>query len=99
MRIIEHERIPDIVEVDLAPQPLSVWLDPYTQVLIEKGDKIEDVTRGVTPYLEEYLSPPSIRLLVAYWFAMGEREKRDRINDPSWTNGELAIDDGRRYLK
>lgn len=98
MRIVEHDRMPTQNEVELSGDPMSVWLDTHVCLTIEEGDSLGKVVRGITPYMSEYLDGEQLEQLVAFWFAMGERNENDRLNE-KWNKRELSTDRKRRYLQ
>ena len=97
MQIIKHDRRPKIIQVELKADLFSVWLDPQTEMRIERGDRLGDIAKVV---LRQGwgLKKRSARKLVAYWFALGERLELRRMSKSKWGKRELRADPDRRYL-
>lgn len=96
MRLIEHKTIVKPNAMTLQTVPLIIWLDKYTELHIMEGDSIREVAVEVGKFWGE-LSPNDLYQLVAYWFALGARVRR-QIDGP-WKKAELSPNPRRRYLR
>lgn len=93
MKLVEHVKRPEILEVAVDVRPLTWWLTPELQLIVEEGDRLGDVAKLVRRSLG--LPRADARQLVAYWFALGERVASGRTGP--WEPAELRTKLGRRY--
>lgn len=97
-----HEKRPDIKEVYMTFDPLTIWLTPSIELTIEREDRLGDVAGVVVKHLD--LPKKEARKMVAYWFALGERlaklapKKQNERMFSEWKRKELLDDPDRRYL-
>lgn len=94
MNVTTHERRPPITEVHLKFDPLTVWLTPRVELVIEKGDTVRDIARVVAKYWS--MSKKDARHIVAYWFTLGERAAGSRLGSP-WKKRDKDASPDRVY--
>jgi len=97
MQLIEHERKGEVAELTLQAKPLTVWLTRTVELRIEPGDWLGEVASVVERHWT-FLSQKECRLVVALWFAIGERIVTG-YNAGSWSPKELRAWPQRRYQK
>ena len=96
MKLVVHEKSSKPESMTLKAEPLVIWLDRSHELRIERGDKLIDVASEVEKHWG--LSRVESRSLVAFWFAIGERQDRKKLG-AGWNRAELSVDPSRQYLR
>jgi hypothetical protein len=99
MKVIEHEGRPKMDFVKLTFNPFIIWLNHRRELRLTPGDKLMNVARIVKQ--EDWakdLSMKDVKQMVAFWFALGKRLKRNRLDAP-WKKSEFRINPERKYLE
>jgi hypothetical protein len=98
MQIREHEASGKPETMTLGFNPMVIWLNRRIELRIEKGDQLRSVALVVLQYWGQQLKPKDAASLVAFWFAVGERQAtKKKLSD--WKAAELIVNPKRCYLK
>lgn len=95
MRLTEHSGVPRPTTMTLQTDPLIVWLSKTVELEIHRGDRLGLVAKKLMHYWE--LPKSEARRIVAFWYAIGERQHRKK-HTGDFTKVELLASKDRRYL-
>lgn len=97
VKLRQHEKSPKPMSMTLTTRPMTVWLSRHLELIIEGGDTLFTVAQAVGEYWG--LEQREAFQLVAFWFALGERQQQKQRGAQGWTKTELDPSPKRRYLR
>jgi len=96
MQLVEHPKHTKPTAMTLGTQPMTVYLSPTLELLIERGDTLRQVAAVISEHWP--IKKQAALKAAAFWFAIGERVARNELGD-DWTTAELDASPMRRYLR
>lgn len=94
MKFHVHEKMPAQTELQLESDPLRIWVTHNIELVIERGDRLNDVAIRIAEFLP--VSFTEALGLATYYFNLGERYANQESLDPEWSTTVVNVE--RQYL-